>query len=84
LPVYPNPFNGSAVISFDLPRPQTVTVTVFDVQGRSVAVLADHQTLGAGRNTVHWNAAGFASGPYFVHAAANHDRSIVSKVVLIK
>jgi photosystem II stability/assembly factor-like uncharacterized protein len=84
LPVYPNPFNGTAVISFDLPRPEFVTVTVFDALGRVVAVLTDHQAFNPGRNTLVWNAERVASGKFFVVAKSADQTIGNAQVVLIK
>ncbi len=60
----PNPFNPSTVVTFTLPRPGTVTLTVYDITGRKVAELA-HGFHSAGKHTVAWNASGCASGVYF-------------------
>jgi len=40
-PSYPNPTRGPASITFDLPRPADVSLRLYDVSGREVAVLAD-------------------------------------------
>ncbi|GIV60179.1 MAG: hypothetical protein KatS3mg043_1268 [Rhodothermaceae bacterium] len=40
-PNYPNPFDTSTVLSFTLPYPLHVTLTVFDLLGRPVATLVD-------------------------------------------
>ncbi len=40
-PAYPNPSNGSATISFALPRTSTVELSVFDIKGRKITTLAE-------------------------------------------
>ena len=61
---YPNPFNPTTTIEFGLPATSQVTITVYDVRGRRVAVLADDQ-FGPGSHSVRWDATDFASGVYF-------------------
>jgi hypothetical protein len=50
----PNPFSRSTSIHFDLPRASSVRIELFDVQGRRVAVLANHSE-SAGRHSVSWS-----------------------------
>jgi hypothetical protein len=38
---YPNPFNPSTTLAFDVPIPSNVLVKIFDLRGKEVAVLAD-------------------------------------------
>lgn len=38
---YPNPFNATAVISFDLRQESNVRVTIYDVLGKQMAIIAD-------------------------------------------
>jgi hypothetical protein len=69
--VYPNPFNPSTTIGFELAMPERVTVRIFDVAGRLVKTLAD-RVLAAGPHELRWDGRderGFvvASGIYFVH-----------------
>ncbi len=61
---YPNPFNPETMISYRLSAAARVSLRVFDLLGREVAVLADG-VLPAGTHTVAWNAAGHPSGIYF-------------------
>ncbi len=61
---YPNPFNPSTVISFQLPIASYVSLKVFDLLGREMAVLVDEQQ-SAGAHSATWNAQGMASGMYF-------------------
>jgi hypothetical protein len=51
---YPNPFNSETVIGFALPKAAAVTLEVFDILGRRVAILADGH-FAAGLHTVSWN-----------------------------
>lgn len=81
-PVYPNPFNSEAVLSFDLPRAGSVDLAVYDVLGRRSAVLLDGQRA-AGTHTVHWNAAGLPAGLYWIVLNTGGER-FVQKVILLR
>lgn len=61
---YPNPFNPSTVINYDLPQAGLVKLTVYDILGREVAVL-DAGIKPAGKQSIVFNAADYASGLYF-------------------
>jgi hypothetical protein len=60
---YPNPFNPSTVIRYDLPAQSHVRLDVYDLTGRRVATIVDGQ-MPAGRHDALWNASGMASGMY--------------------
>ncbi|NUM74066.1 PKD domain-containing protein [candidate division KSB1 bacterium] len=64
-PNYPNPFNPQTNVVFDLAKPGHVLVTIYGVDGKKVATLADRE-FQAGRHTMRWEAQGLASGTYFV------------------
>lgn len=69
-PARPNPFNPSTAIDFSLDRSARVSISIHDVQGRLVRVLAE-QDYDAGRHTVRWDGTDRAGGPvgsgvYFV------------------
>lgn len=40
-PNYPNPFNASTTISFELAKPAQVNLSVYDLLGREIAILVD-------------------------------------------
>ncbi len=78
---YPNPFNATTRIDFTLPRPGKVTLNIYDMRGREVAVLLARQ-LGAGNHSVHWNALGQPSGTYFCRLAAEEWSGEIKLVLL--
>jgi glucuronoarabinoxylan endo-1,4-beta-xylanase len=59
---YPNPFNPSTIVRFSIPKPDNVSLTVFDILGRKIATLVD-QKLSSGTYQVTWNPS-VASGVY--------------------
>ncbi len=73
---YPNPFNPSTQIKFDLPEEGFVTLNVFDVLGRKVAGLANGN-YARGYHTTTWNANGIASGVYLARFTATDANGIV-------
>ena len=54
LPNYPNPFNPTTIIRFDVPAAATVELAIFDMLGRRVATLI-HGSLAPGRHEAEWN-----------------------------
>ncbi len=61
----PNPARTTAIIHFALPAAGPVTLEVFDVQGRRVATLLNHQMHAAGGHDVLVRADQWGSGAYF-------------------
>ena len=51
---YPNPFNATTVIDFNLIRAQSVTLDIYDIKGRLVRRLWDGP-LSAGAHHVRWD-----------------------------
>ncbi|MBK8130922.1 MAG: T9SS type A sorting domain-containing protein [bacterium] len=79
---YPNPFNATLTVPFELPQPADVRIVVFDVLGREVEELFDgKQPAGFLRAT--WQAHAHASGLYFVRMQSA-DFTDVKRVHLIK
>jgi uncharacterized repeat protein (TIGR02543 family) len=66
-PITPNPARGRTTIPFAIPRDARVRLSIVDVQGREVAVLADG-VRPAGRHDVSWDPRAGATSPgvYFV------------------
>jgi hypothetical protein len=75
LPNHPNPFNPSTTVRFDLKRPGSVELSIFDAQGRLVRTLARSEHFASGRHELRWNGdddAGrrVASGVYYLKLIA--------------
>ncbi|HKW13432.1 MAG TPA: FlgD immunoglobulin-like domain containing protein [Candidatus Krumholzibacteria bacterium] len=84
---YPNPFNPRTTISFTVPSLQTISVSVYDVEGRLVSVLLNGE-VPAGEHSVTWNGrnqAGMpvASGVYLCLLKA-HGQQQTQKMILLK
>jgi hypothetical protein len=84
---YPNPFNSSTQIRFEVGKASHVSIGVYDLLGRSVATLAD-QDFTSGTHVVPWNGTDsngrtVASGRYFVMARAG-DAVRSLPIVLLK
>ena len=79
---YPNPFNPSTVISYSMPKPGNVKITISDINGRQVKVLADGYKAAGNYETV-FDASLFASGVYFYRLESG-DFKQTKKMLLIK
>ena len=67
---YPNPFNPSTRIQFDLPESAQVTVQVVDMLGRQVMMLPAKQVEAGANQTLELNATSLASGQYLYRIIA--------------
>lgn len=79
---FPNPFNPSTKIKFDIKKAGIVKLIVFDVLGREVASLAN-QYMAPGSYEATVNLANLSSGVYFYKLTAG-DYSEIKKMVLVK
>ncbi|MCX6601576.1 MAG: T9SS type A sorting domain-containing protein [bacterium] len=82
LTTYPNPFNSATQIEFALPSTQRLSLKLYDVLGREVAVLMNEiQT--AGRHRFTFDASGLPSGVYLCRLEAG-GMAQTRKIVLVK
>ncbi len=79
---YPNPFNPSTTIKFDVAKMQNVKITIYDVLGRAAGVLVN-ETLQPGTFEVKWDASNFSSGIYYFRMETQ-TFSDTRKMVLVK
>ncbi len=79
---YPNPFNPTTTLSFDLAKAGQVSLTVFNVVGQQVATLVNER-MTAGSYSTTLDASSMTSGVYFVRMQADGFNA-VQKVMLLK
>ncbi|MCC6652381.1 MAG: fibronectin type III domain-containing protein [Candidatus Eisenbacteria bacterium] len=72
-PPTPNPAGGAVRVAFSAPAAARIKVAIYDVTGREVQVLADHE-FAAGTHTLRWDGVSAGrparSGIYFVRMSA--------------
>ena len=79
---FPNPFNPATTINYQLPQAGFVSLKVYDVLGREVAVLVTEEKP-AGRYTVNFDAPDLASGIYLYQLKAG-DFIQTKKMILLR
>ncbi|MBL7190202.1 right-handed parallel beta-helix repeat-containing protein [bacterium] len=80
---YPNPFNPSSTISYQLSADSYVELIVYDIQGREVqSLVTGHLSLGY--HEVLFDGRDLSSGMYFVRLTVDSRQSTVKKMVLMK
>lgn len=67
---FPNPFNPTTNITFNLPSNSTVNLNVFDLNGRKVAEIYSNRQMAAGSFTATFDASSLASGTYLYQLEA--------------
>ncbi len=86
---YPNPFNPITQIGFHIAENGFVSISVYDLLGREVAIIVN-EILSPGTYSRQWDATGFPSGVYYyrVHFQASSGQSRAysetRKLVLLK
>ena len=68
---YPNPFNPTTTINYQIPQNGFVTIKVYDMLGKEVAVLVN-ENKSAGYYNVNFNASRLTSGVYIYTITANN------------
>jgi hypothetical protein len=82
LSAYPNPFNPATIIRFTLQKADHVTLAIYDITGRRVAVLLQAWQR-AGTHQQIWNAREVPSGIYFARLTTK-DAALTKKLLLVK
>jgi hypothetical protein len=82
LSCYPNPFNPTSDIQYDLPTASHISLRIFDLLGREVAVLKDG-FVEAGSHRVTFDGSNFSSGIYFARLEAG-EFTHTKKLMLLK
>ncbi|MCB1058767.1 MAG: T9SS type A sorting domain-containing protein [Calditrichaeota bacterium] len=79
---YPNPFNASVTLSYDVPTPARVSLDVIDIMGRKVTTLVSENST-AGTHSIQWQADHSPSGLYFVRLTSGSFTQ-TQKIILLK
>jgi len=82
LEAYPNPSSGSVTVVLTSSEAAEVTVAVFDVLGREVAVLHDG-LLAAGTHRLAFDGAGLPAGVYLVRVESSGDQ-LTERITLLR
>ncbi|MAQ86725.1 MAG: hypothetical protein CMG23_00750 [Candidatus Marinimicrobia bacterium] len=81
-PVYPNPFNPSATVRFDVPEVSRVELQVYDVTGKLVETLLNER-MTAGQYQYTWQPQELATGTYFLRLITAN-QTFTQKVTYVK
>jgi len=76
---YPNPFNPTTTIEFDIKENEFGTITIYNVKGRVILT----ETFEPGNHTYEWNADKYSSGVYFYKLQTN-SYSKINKMLMLK
>lgn len=77
-PAYPNPFNPSTTLNFDLPEPGIIDIRIYEVTGRLIDSPVQSRFFGAGNHTVSYHAGRMSSGTYLYTIGYTSDISGMS------
>jgi len=81
-PAYPNPFNSTAVIEYNIPFQTEINLAVYNQLGQKVQVLA-HGSQSAGSQTAVLHGADIPTGLYFIRLEG-FGETLMQKIVLMK
>ncbi len=76
---YPNPFNASTTIQFEINENETAELTIFNTKGQII----ESKTFKAGIYNYNWDASSYASGVYLYKLESN-SFSEIRKMILLK
>ena len=78
--VFPNPFNPSTSVRFELPEAGVLNIVVHNARGQLVQKLAIDRHFNAGENAIQWDAQAAPAGIYFI-TLSGMGQTLSSKVV---
>ncbi len=80
---YPNPFNPSTTIKFSLPKASTISLNIYDINGKLVEELIANKYFESGVYSLQFDASKLASGIY-LYTLSNGKQQITKKMTLLK
>ena len=81
---FPNPFNPSTTISFELNRNARINLEIFDILGRQISSPIRNRQFSAGSHQVTFEADNLSSGVYVYRLSVDNGPSVTRKMTLIK
>ncbi len=82
LAAFPNPFNASTTLRYQMPRSGIVQLAVYDITGRLVSVITDQYTL-AGTHSVRFDGSILPSG-VFLARLRTAEWNLTQKLLLVR
>ncbi|MFC2170661.1 FG-GAP-like repeat-containing protein [Calditrichota bacterium] len=80
---YPNPFNPTLTVVIGLPEPSALNARIINVLGEEVAILGDGEYT-PGYHRFVYDASGYPTGIYFIHAEVPGKMNEIRKIILVK
>ena len=78
-PNYPNPFNPTTIIKYELPKPEKVKIEIFTLLGKKIKTLLNKQ-MTTGIHEIEFNGQNLPSGVYYYRIAAGkfqHEKKMI-------
>jgi hypothetical protein len=75
---FPNPFSTTTTIEYELTKPSTVQITIYNHLGKQVELIEQHQP--QSKQQITWNAEGLPGGVYFCVIKTNK-RTFTTKMI---
>ena len=79
---FPDPFNPSTTIKYQITKNETVSLKIFDILGHEVATLVNEKQ-SPGTYQVNWNAGNLSSGVYFYRLQTGNF-TVTKRMILVK
>ena len=79
---YPNPFNPTTTINYDLSSDENINISIYDINGSLIENIFNGYQF-SGSHYITWNGSRFSSGIYFVKMT-NNTSSQTYKIILAK
>ncbi len=79
--IYPNPFTGSTIVTYQLAENTKAEISITDVLGKKIVVLNNEQPQGTHKVEVNAAALQLAKGMYFVKLKTSRGEGVVKVVV---
>lgn len=80
---FPNPFNPSTSIIFEIPSNDYISLKIYDILGKEIANLIDNKYYQKGQHSISFNALNLPSGVYLYKLTSSH-LNVTKKMLLVK